>query len=88
MNTETKLIELEAKLFAHRRLIQQLIKQLACQQQDPAKFWEAFDACTIVQDHQEDPGVVQPDLAFSYNAITEFEYTRLVSDAKVAAIRS
>lgn len=83
MEPDSKLIELEAKLFAHRRLIQILIKQLAAQQREPEKFWEAFDACTIVQDHQEDPGVVQPDVAFAYNAITEFEYTRLVQDAKI-----
>ena len=83
MENDSKLIELEAKLFAHRRLIQILIKQLAAQQREPEKFWEAFDECTIVQDHQEDPGVVQPDVAFAYNAITEFEYTRLVEDAKV-----
>ena len=83
MDTDSKLIELEAKLFAHRRLIQILMKQLAAQQKEPAKFWAQFDECNIVQDHQEDPGVVQPDLAFAYNSITEFEYTRLVADAKV-----
>jgi hypothetical protein len=83
MDTDSKLIELEAKLFAHRRLIQILIKQLAAQQQAPESFWAAFDDCVIVQDHQEDPGVVQPDVAFAYNAITEFEYSRLVADAKL-----
>ena len=69
MDTDTKLIELEAKLFAHRRLIQTLIRQLAEQQKDPEKFWAEFEACTIVQDNQEDPGVVQPDLARSLETL-------------------
>lgn len=83
METDSKLIELEAKLFAHRRLIQILLKQLGAQQKEPAKFWAALEECAIVQDHEEDPGVVQPDVAFAYNAITQFEYSRLVADAKL-----
>ncbi|MEY4641266.1 MAG: hypothetical protein RLZZ227_1260 [Pseudomonadota bacterium] len=85
MHTDSKVLELEAKLFAHRRLIQILMKQVAGQQQDPARFWADFDACPIVQDNQEDPGVMQPDIAFAYNSITEFEFSRLVAEAKVAA---
>lgn len=81
---DNKLIELEAKLFAHRRLIQILIQELAAQHGEPERFWTRFDESRIVQDHQEDPGVVQPDLAFAYNSITEFEYTRLVEEAKAA----
>lgn len=81
---DTKLIELEGKLFAHRRLIQILIQELAAQHGEPDRFWAQFDENRIVQDHQEDPGVVQPDLAFAYNSITEFEYTRLVEEAKAA----
>lgn len=81
---DSKLIELEGKLFAHRRLIQMLIKQLATQHDEPEKFWAQFDENRIVQDHQEDPGVVQPDLAFAYNSVTEFEYTRLVEEARAA----
>jgi hypothetical protein len=82
MDSDKKLIELEAKLFAHRRLIMILLKRLAEQCKEPEKFWEELSETAIVQDHQEDPGVVQPDLAFAYNAITEFEYTRLVAEAK------
>ena len=82
MDNDSKLIQLEAKLFAHRRLLQLLIRQLASQHDDPEKFWANIEECTIVQDHQEDPGVVQPDLAFAFNSITEFEYSRLVDDAK------
>jgi hypothetical protein len=85
METDRKVLELEAKLFAHRRLIQILMKQLASQQQDLASFWAEFDTCPIVQDNQEDPGVVQPDIAFAYNSITEFEFSRLVAEAKVSA---
>ncbi|MDY6983295.1 MAG: hypothetical protein SV422_09415 [Pseudomonadota bacterium] len=84
MDNDSKLIELEGKLFAHRRLIQILIEQLAAQHKMPEQFWALLDESRIVQDHQEDPGVVQPDLAFAYNSITEFEYTRLVEDAKAA----
>ncbi|HEY0964033.1 MAG TPA: hypothetical protein VGE69_16915 [Pseudomonadales bacterium] len=84
MDNDSKLIQLEAKLFAHRQLIQILIRQLASQHREPEEFWAQFDECRIVQDHQEDPGVVQPDLAFAYNSIKEFEYTRLVEDAKAA----
>lgn len=88
MDLETKVIELEAKLFAHRRLIQMLIKELASQHGQPEKFWSLLDEDVIVQDHQEDPGVVQPDVAFAYNSITEFEYTRLVEAAKDGASAS
>jgi hypothetical protein len=83
MDSDSKLIELEAKLFAHRRLILILLRRLAAQQKDNEEFWAELDECGIVQDHQEDPGVVQPDPAFAYQAIAEFEYTRLVADAKV-----
>ncbi|MGV3591586.1 MAG: hypothetical protein ACO1PZ_07835 [Gammaproteobacteria bacterium] len=84
MDYDSKLIELEAKLFAHRRLIQNLLEHIAAQHTGPGSFWAQFDDCRIVQDHQEDPGVVQPDVAFAYNSITEFEYTRLVESAKAA----
>ena len=81
MDIETKILELEAKLFAHRQLIQILISQLASQQQNPEKFWEAFDNSVIVQDHEEDPGI-EPNIAYASNSITAFELCRLVEDAK------
>ena len=55
MDRDTKLIELEAKLFAHRRLIMALLKRLAEQHQEPEKFWAELSETAIVQDHQEDP---------------------------------
>lgn len=81
MDIDNKLLELEAKLFAHRQLIQTLMKQLAAQQKDPGKFWEAFDHCVIVQDFEEDPGV-EPTIAYASNSITAFELRRLVEDAR------
>jgi hypothetical protein len=81
MDTETRLLELEAKLFAHRQLIKVLIRQFAAQQKEPEKFWATFDDCMIVQDYEEDPGV-EPTIAYASNSITAFELRCLVEDAK------
>jgi len=50
MHTDSKLIELEAKLFAHRRLLKILIQQLAGQHANPEKSWAECADSTMVEE--------------------------------------
>lgn len=80
-------LDFEARLNAHRKLLLQILTMLAGDARFAAMLQQYRDETENVQDHQEDPGVVDPDPAFAIKGRSHEELQALLSAALVRAHR-
>ena len=80
-------LDFEARLNAHRKLLLQILTMLAGDARFAAMLQQYRDETENVQDHQEDPGVVEPDPAFAIKGRSHEELQALLSAALVRAHR-
>lgn len=80
-------LDFEARLNAHRKLLLQILTMLAGDARFAAMLQQYRDETENVQDHQEDPGVVEPDPAFAIKGRSHGELQALLSAALVRAHR-
>lgn len=80
-------LDFEARLNAHRKLLLQILTMLAGDARFAAMLKQYRDETENVQDHQEDPGVVEPDPAFAIKGRAHEELQAILSAALVRAHR-
>ncbi len=78
-------VELEARLNAHRKLLVQILTMLSGDPRFSALLQAYRDDTENVQDHQEDPGVVEPDPAFAIKGRAHEELQAMLTAALVRA---
>lgn len=78
---------LEARVNAHRKLLLQILTMLAGDQRFAALLERYRAETENVQDHQEDPGVVEPDPAFAIKGRSHEELQAILAAAMVRADR-
>ncbi|MBB4067206.1 hypothetical protein [Gellertiella hungarica] len=79
------LADLEARLNAHRKLLVQIMTMLAGDERFAVLLQRYRDETENVQDHQEDPGVVEPDPAFAIKGRSTEELQAMLAAALVRA---
>lgn len=80
-------LEFEARLNAYRKLLLQILTMLAGDPRFAAMLEQYRSETENVQDHQEDPGVVEPDPAFAIKGRAHEELQALLAAALVRANR-
>lgn len=78
---------LEARLNAHRKLLLQILTMLAGDDRFAGLLERYRSETENVQDHQEDPGVVEPDPAFAIKGRSHEELQAILAAALVRAER-
>lgn len=78
-------LELEARLNAHRKLLLQILTMLAGDTRFADLLRTYQQETETIQDHQEDPGVVEPDPAYALKGRSHEELQAIISAALVRA---
>lgn len=76
--------DLEFRLAAHREILVAVLSALARHEDVWPEINRILDEATIVQDHEEDPGIVPSEAFARQNAMTE-EITSILRDATMRA---
>ncbi len=79
--------DLEARLNAHRKLLVQIMTMLAGDERFATLLERYRQETENVQDHQEDPGVVEPDPAYAIKGRSHEELQAMLTAALVRADR-